>query len=105
MVKKAPKREGYKTLSVEIELQDYEKLGEIAKSDQRSLGDLVRRAVKLWLHSADAEELGKPLDTRLAKITKLQKAVAALEAGMKALQGKSAKAVDEPVLQRDKGGD
>ena len=68
MVKKAPKREGYKTLSVELELQDYEKLGEIAKSDQRSLGDLVRRAVKLWLHSADAEELGKPLDTRLAKM-------------------------------------
>ena len=62
MVKKAPKREGYKTLSVELELQDYEKLGEIAKSDQRSLGDLVRRAVKLWLHSADAEELVGPHD-------------------------------------------
>ena len=124
MKRKTPKRErpGVKTMGVEIELEDYEKLKQIADADQRSLGDLVRRAVKFWLRSADAEELGKPLDTRLAEtgpvslnymaqrglinkseFAKLQDAVAKLEAGMKVLQGNPAKHV-EPV-PRDKGGE
>jgi hypothetical protein len=110
---KAPKRKrpGVKTMGVEIELEDYEKLKQIADADQRSLGDLVRRAVKLWLQSADAEELAKPLATRLTgpglisegQFTKLQAAVSELEAGMKALRGNPAKHV-EPV-KRGKGGE
>jgi hypothetical protein len=116
MKRKAVKRErpGVKMMGVEIELEDYEKLKQIAQADKRSLGDLVRRAVKYWLRSADAEELSKPFDTRLAEhagpgfisegqFTKLQATVAELEAGMKALQGNPAKHV-EPV-KRDKGGE
>jgi hypothetical protein len=115
MIKKASKRErpGVKMMGVEIELEDYEKLKQIAEADQRSLGDLVRRALKIWLYSADAEELAKPLATRLAEtgpagpnylaerglinkneFAKLQAAVAELEAGMKVLKGNPAKHVE-----------
>lgn len=40
--------------------RDLERLKEIANADQRSVAYLIRRAIKWWLASPDAETFAKP---------------------------------------------
>lgn len=70
----AKRRPNKTTLAIEFDNEDLERLRQIKKTDERSVGYLVRRATKFWLESADAKELSRPQADRLEEAISVEPA-------------------------------
>lgn len=70
----AKRRPNKTTLAIEFDNEDLERLRQIGKADERSVGYLVRRATKFWLESADAKELSRPQADRMEEAISIEPA-------------------------------